>query len=125
MFSFHDSPLEEPVVPGLDFSCVEAVSNGSAKFDLNVVAVPHAEQRAPGSGELPAGITVLWEYNTALYDADQIERMSAHFRRIVEAMARDAGALIHEADLLTAAGTPPACRVERHRDGLPARRGDS
>jgi len=102
MFSFHDSPLEEPVVPGLDFSCAEIVSNGSAKFDLNVIAVPHAEQRAPGSGELPGGITMVWEYNTALYDGDQVERMSAHFRQLVEAMTRDAGALIHEADLLTA-----------------------
>ncbi|HWN45491.1 MAG TPA: amino acid adenylation domain-containing protein, partial [Thermoanaerobaculia bacterium] len=55
-FSFHDSPLDVLDFPGLEAEVAEGLSNGSAKFDLNAICIP----RAGG------GITLLWEYATAL-----------------------------------------------------------
>ncbi|HEY6827257.1 MAG TPA: condensation domain-containing protein, partial [Gemmatimonadaceae bacterium] len=104
MFSFHDAPLDEPVVPDLSFRCAELLSNRSAKFDLNVVAVPHAEQRARIEAEQRlAGITVLWEYNTALFDRATVEQMANHYRVLLSAVVENPDHSVLELELMTAA----------------------
>ncbi|MGW3311115.1 amino acid adenylation domain-containing protein [Streptomyces sp. NPDC001073] len=75
MFSFHDS-----AVPDLDFAGlrgeVRMEHNGSAKADLNIVAIPRAEQRV---GKRPSSeddaLTIIWEYATDLFDADTMRSM--------------------------------------------------
>lgn len=108
MFSFHDSPLDDPVLPGIAFSCVELVSNLSAKFDLNVVAVPHAEQRAGRNRDGGAkGITLLWEYNTALFDAQSVEQLAAHYQALLQAVAENPNTPVLDLPILDA--------TERHQ----------
>ncbi len=103
MFSFHDSPLDEPTIPGIEFSCVELISNRSAKFDLNVVAVPHAEQRSKRDRQYNrSGVTFLWEYNTALFDLATVEQMAAHFRALVNAVIANPDTRIHDLEMLHA-----------------------
>ncbi|MEO7362444.1 MAG: amino acid adenylation domain-containing protein [Gemmatimonadaceae bacterium] len=104
MFSFHDSPLDDPILPGIEFSCVELVSNRSAKFDLNIVAVPHAEQRARRNRDGgQKGITLLWEYNTALFDAQSVEQLAAHYEALLQAVAMDPGTAVLDLPILNPA----------------------
>jgi amino acid adenylation domain-containing protein/FkbM family methyltransferase len=78
-FSFHDSPMEELAFPGLEVELAEGLSNGSAKFDLNVICIP----RRGG------GITLLWEYATALFDQGTMLRMIGWFHRLLDAFASE------------------------------------
>ncbi|MYT68258.1 MULTISPECIES: non-ribosomal peptide synthetase [unclassified Streptomyces] len=85
MFSFHDS-----AVPDLDFAGlrgeVRMEHNGSAKADLNIVAIPRAEQRV---GKRPSSeddaLTIIWEYATDLFDADTMESMVRAYRDLLRA----------------------------------------
>ena len=45
MFSFHDAPLPDLNLPGITISLLEGLSNGSAKFDMNIAIIPRSEQR--------------------------------------------------------------------------------
>ncbi|HEX2202234.1 MAG TPA: amino acid adenylation domain-containing protein, partial [Longimicrobium sp.] len=88
MFSFHDSVQPELALPGVEVELLLGLSNRSAKFDMTVIAIPRAEQRARrGAGAEPDGITLIWEYDSALFDAATVERMFAHFRALLERAA--------------------------------------
>lgn len=89
-FSFHDSPMPALTLPGLDVSLVEGMSNGTAKFDLNIIAIPHVEQSV-GRVDAPdrTGVTMLFEYCTDLYEAETIERVIRHYQRIAERAVAD------------------------------------
>ena len=83
-FSFHDSPLPELTLPGLELSMKEALSNGSSKFDINIISIPRFEQqmgRRHRSTEL--GVTVLWEYSSDLFAPETMERMVSHYQAIL------------------------------------------
>jgi amino acid adenylation domain-containing protein len=80
MFSFMDTPTENLELPGLEL-ILEESHNRSSKFDLNLVAVPPAEQSAEeGGGE----ILIEWEYNSDLFDEDTIDDMSNHYKQLLE-----------------------------------------
>ncbi len=84
MFSFLDTPMPELRLPELDLSIINA-HNRSAKFDLDVLAIPHGEQRIGYSNEpWDERITMMWEYSTDLFDEATIERMHSHFQNILE-----------------------------------------
>jgi amino acid adenylation domain-containing protein/FkbM family methyltransferase len=105
-FSFHDSPLGELAFPGLRALLTEALSNGSAKFELNVICIPRREQRvgravAGAGGEGETGITVLWEYASALFDAATAARMLGHYQTLLGALVEDPGRHLSELALLT------------------------
>ncbi|MGH8018781.1 MAG: condensation domain-containing protein, partial [Opitutaceae bacterium] len=86
MFNFHDSPLPDVRLPGVDIDVQNGISNGSAKFDLNIIVVPHSPQLAAlGSGRDPDSIEILWEYSTDLFEAGTIERLFACYVHLVEA----------------------------------------
>ncbi|HUF60898.1 MAG TPA: amino acid adenylation domain-containing protein, partial [Verrucomicrobiales bacterium] len=100
MFSFHDSPLGNLRLPGLVFQEPRVLSNDSAKFDLNVVVIPrHGGQ---DSSEVSSG-TVVWEYNSDLFDPETIERMLTAYRLILEAVLTDPSQSIAGLPLLTEA----------------------
>ncbi|HEX6290904.1 MAG TPA: amino acid adenylation domain-containing protein, partial [Herpetosiphonaceae bacterium] len=103
-FNFHDSPLPELELPGLTVEVNEALSNGSAKFDLNIVAIPRAEQHL-GQRERAAddGITLVWEYNTDLFSAATIERMVTHFQALIGQIAANPEQRIGNLPLLSEA----------------------
>jgi amino acid adenylation domain-containing protein len=121
MFSFHDSPLDVLEVPGLDISCVEALSNRSAKFDLNIVVVPHAEQRfARDRHRGSHGITVLWEYNTALFDDATVTQLAAHYRSLLGAISVAPDTRVFDLPLLDAPLDPSMSVASREPIAYPA-----
>ncbi|HBK22674.1 MAG TPA: non-ribosomal peptide synthetase [Planktothrix sp. UBA10369] len=89
MFSFHDAQLPDLSLPGLTIKQNEAVSNYSAKFDLDIVVIPRSEQRVGrhSSADIQdvetAGITMVWEYNSDLFDHATIERMVTDYQTLL------------------------------------------
>jgi amino acid adenylation domain-containing protein len=100
MFSFHDAPLPDLKLPGLTISLLEGLNNGTAKFDLNVIAIPRSEQRVGGSPQ-EEGISFIWEYNTDLFNPDSIARMEAHYRTLLEGVVADPEQRLSDLPLLT------------------------
>ena len=96
-FSFHDSPLDALDFPGLEAELTEGLSNGSAKFDLNVICIPRSEQQKKSGG----GITLLWEYATPLFDRSTIKRMIGCFYRLLAGFAAHPGRRVSELPMLS------------------------
>jgi amino acid adenylation domain-containing protein len=107
LFSFHDSPLDVLDLGGVALSVQEAVSNGSAKFDMNVIVVPRSERFTGEAAPERHGMVVVWEYNTDLYEPATIDRMAGQYRRLLEALVADPERRISQVPL-----APPE---ERHR----------
>jgi amino acid adenylation domain-containing protein/non-ribosomal peptide synthase protein (TIGR01720 family) len=102
MFSFHDSAMPELSLPGLDISLQEPISNKSAKFDLDLLVIPRAEQRVQSGAKTGAkGITLVWEYNSDLFDAATIEQMAAQYQTLLEGIVANPGQQVSQLPLLT------------------------
>ena len=72
-------------IPGLTFEVIDA-HNQTAKFDLNIVVQPRAEQRTGAvSAALNGEIAVLTEYNADVFKAETVRRMLDNFRAILVA----------------------------------------
>jgi acyl-CoA synthetase (AMP-forming)/AMP-acid ligase II/aryl carrier-like protein len=67
-----------------------AVPKRTAAFDLTISVSERVD-----------GLTVAWEYDSALFDRDTIVRMNGHFDRLVDAMIADATRSIAEAPILS------------------------
>lgn len=95
MFSFHDSPQPDLSLPGLNIRPNVALSNQSTKFDLDVVLIPHhgAEK----------GITMIWEYNTDLFDTATIQQMAQQYQTLLEGIVVNPEQRVSELPLLTQA----------------------
>ncbi len=104
MFSFLDTPMTELEIAGLHFRPMDA-HNKSAKFDINVVVVTPVEQRVSLQVDGPARheVTVLWEYNTDIFDESTIVRLSSHYRHLLEAILTDARTRVSDLPLLNEA----------------------
>jgi non-ribosomal peptide synthetase component F len=91
LFTFLDTPMPRLEIPGLALEVI-GVHNRTAKFDLNVVVQPHAEQRAGASDAAGDGrITVLMEYNADVFDATTVRRMLDDFHAVLDAAVAAAG----------------------------------
>ncbi len=90
MFSFHDSAVPSPQLGGAACTIFER-GNGSSKVDLDVVAIPHAGRHLGDPARGDARISLIWEYNRDLFDRATMERMSAHFLRLLEAAVASPG----------------------------------
>jgi amino acid adenylation domain-containing protein len=103
VFSFHDSPVPKLEFPGLVGS-LEYKQNKSAKFDINVVVIPRAEQLL-GSSESVANqdIVIVWEYDTDLFDAARMERMVEHYLALLRQMVETPDERINQVSLLSTA----------------------
>ncbi|MGK4579226.1 amino acid adenylation domain-containing protein [Kitasatospora sp. HPMI-4] len=99
-FSFHDSPVPSFDWPGARGTLVEH-NNGSAKFDLNVVVIPRAEQlrRAGDPGEREK-LALMWEFNTDLIDQDAAQRMVDHYLRLLSSAVDDPSGAVDALDML-------------------------
>ena len=90
MFNFHDAPLPELKLPGLTIDLLEVISNGSAKFDLNAIVIPRSEQQVgSGARNCAKGITMIWEYNTDLFDHSTIARMASNYQVLLEGIVNN------------------------------------
>jgi amino acid adenylation domain-containing protein len=90
LFSFNDARFEGVEIPDLKATVREGIANGSAKFDLNIIVIPHsrARQRIDPDSD-PDGITIVWEYSTGLFEPATAHRMIAHYHRILEEAVQD------------------------------------
>ena len=75
------------------------LSNGSAKFDLNVTVIPRVrhEFQSPES----YGMTMIWEYNSDLFEPDTIARMIDHFQTLLEGIVANPDRCISELPILS------------------------
>lgn len=104
MFSFHDSPLPDLSLPGLNISLHEPVSNKSAKFDLDFLVIPRSEQLVQNSSKTGAkGITLVLEYNSDLFDATTIQRILEQYQSLLEGIVANPEHRVSELPLLTQA----------------------
>jgi amino acid adenylation domain-containing protein len=75
MLSLQNAPLETMSLPGLELEPVGG-EDTSAKFDLTL-----------NVEEIAGGLDAAFIYDTDLFDTTTIERMAAHFVRLLDAMA--------------------------------------
>jgi len=106
-FTFSDAPRPELELPGVTLELREVLNNESAKFDLNVVAIPRSEQHV-GMGLKTGddGITMIWEYSADLFDGGTIARMASHYQTLLEGIVGDCERRLSDFPILT--------RNERH-----------
>lgn len=83
LFSFHDAPMPDLNWDGTTIEITEAINNGSAKFDLDVVVIPRPEQYQ-GSAGADGAVIMIWEYMTDLFDADSIDRLIGRYVQLLE-----------------------------------------
>jgi non-ribosomal peptide synthetase component F len=75
---------------GLRVSVREAVRNGSAKFDLNIIVIPGSEARTCIDSDSDMNeIALIWEYNSGLFEAITIQRMIKHYEQLLEIAVSD------------------------------------
>ncbi|WP_437287312.1 amino acid adenylation domain-containing protein [Sorangium sp. So ce406] len=74
MLSMQPSQAPAPEIPDLEFT-VSQVDTGTAQFDLAIDLVPHSQ-----------GVRTVWEYNTDLFEAATIRRLSEHLLLVLEGM---------------------------------------
>ncbi|HLM66662.1 MAG TPA: condensation domain-containing protein, partial [Longimicrobium sp.] len=98
-FSFHDAPYPPFELPGVRMGVTEALSNESAKFDLQVICIPRGSQQAGAEDE----VTMIWEYATDLFEAETVVRMEEHYRTVLRAMLADPAARVSQLPLLAEA----------------------
>jgi amino acid adenylation domain-containing protein len=112
-FSFHDAPYPSFQLPGARLTVTEALSNESAKFDLQVITIPRGSQQAGAADE----VTMIWEYATDLFEEATVRRMEAHYRALLAAMLADPRARVSELPLLAQEERHTVVQAWSGRDG--------
>lgn len=104
MFDFHDAPMPNIELPGLEGNLQLGLNNGSAKFDMTIILIPHSAQRFGEPQEaMPEIFTIVWEYDTDLFERATIARMIHHYQMILEGIAANPEQRISDLSLLTEA----------------------
>ena len=94
LFSFHDAAVHTLSLPGAILIPRDVLPNGSAKADLNVIVIHRRCERRLDTTAVydrlaEDGLTVVWEYNSDLFDPATAERMLGHYRRLLEEFTTD------------------------------------
>ncbi|MFL5357547.1 amino acid adenylation domain-containing protein, partial [Archangium sp.] len=100
-FSFHDSPMPVFELPGgvrgrLGYSQFE-----SAKFDLTLTVIPLQEGAEPAYDSAIESGFMNWEFNTDIFDAATIERLSRHYFTLLESALAHPERRLRELSLLS------------------------
>ncbi|MCK8498050.1 non-ribosomal peptide synthetase [Myxococcus fulvus] len=88
MFILQNMPAADLTLPGLTLSPLE-IGSVTAKYDLTLVM-----------DETPHGLHGHWEYNSDLFDADTIRRMSGHLEVLLRAVVENGTRPLAELPLL-------------------------
>ncbi|WP_233585626.1 non-ribosomal peptide synthetase, partial [Corallococcus sp. CA054B] len=91
MFNLQGARVDAPVLQGLQSRLLD-VHTGTSMFDLTL-----------SLAESPQGFEGWLEYATELFDADTVERLSGHFRVLLEAAIAAPQTSIHELPWMTVA----------------------
>jgi amino acid adenylation domain-containing protein len=98
-FSFHDSLPLRPRFEGLDVSVREGLSNGSAKFDMNVVGLVDNESTG-------GDVELLFEYDRDRLSEGLVEAIASSYVRVLDVLVVkalepcDIGALLGQEGLM-------------------------
>ncbi|HEX2078627.1 MAG TPA: amino acid adenylation domain-containing protein [Longimicrobium sp.] len=84
-FNMHHAPYPDLRLPGMEMEVTEALGNRTAKFDLQVIVIPRAQQNAAAGDE----VTMIWEYATDLYRRETVERMWDHYQVLLASLLAD------------------------------------
>ncbi|MFE9251410.1 amino acid adenylation domain-containing protein, partial [Streptomyces sp. NPDC007088] len=95
MLTFENLGTAAPAMPGLAVE-VDEVATGVAKFDLDL----RLQERFSDTGT-PAGVDVVAEYSTDLFDGSSIDTLIARLARLLRAVVADPERRISTIDLLT------------------------
>ncbi|MGW2179787.1 amino acid adenylation domain-containing protein, partial [Streptomyces sp. NPDC001732] len=95
MLTFENLGLARPELPGLTAEADEAPT-GVAKFDLDL----RLQERFADDGA-PAGVDVIAEYATDLFDRSTVDRLIARLARLLDAVVADPELRIGGVELLT------------------------
>ncbi|HEX2204684.1 MAG TPA: amino acid adenylation domain-containing protein, partial [Longimicrobium sp.] len=98
MFSFHDSAVPSLDLPGATLRLDLALSNSTAKFDMNLVGIPRT-----GGADDPDAMTLIWEHDSDLFDVSTVERMFAHFCALLERAVETPDAPVSALEMMDAA----------------------
>ena len=99
--NFHNSPVSVPEIPELALQLKEGLGNGAAKFDLGVIVIPSTPQRLRLNPEWqPDAVTMIWEYNSDLFDESTIRRTIKHYQRVLECIITNPLQRLTEVSLL-------------------------
>ncbi|HWQ32046.1 MAG TPA: amino acid adenylation domain-containing protein [Blastocatellia bacterium] len=90
MFALQNLPMTAQSLPGLKLEMMEAEAP-VAKFDLSLTMIESGER-----------LTGEFEYNTDLFDAATIERLTAHFQTLLEAIVTNPEQSVARLPMLTA-----------------------
>jgi len=103
MFVFQNAPMPMPDVPGLRFESLD-LDDGMAPFELTVLI-----------REIAGGLRGKSNYNTELFEASSIQRMTEHFQRILESVVAAPDQRLDSLVNLIPAGQIPAIRSQSGR----------
>ncbi|MBG1265874.1 non-ribosomal peptide synthase/polyketide synthase, partial [Nostoc sp. WHI] len=89
MFALQNAPMSQVELTGLSVSLLP-IKSATAKFDLTLAMENTAN-----------GLVGVWEYNTDLFDASTIERMTGHFVTLLEGIITNPKERISQLPMLT------------------------
>lgn len=90
LFSFHDAPVRTIAMAEATLIPTDALPNGSAKIDLSLTVIRRrggqvVKTGADGHARIAEdGLTLVWEYNSDLFERATAERMIEHYVRLLE-----------------------------------------
>jgi amino acid adenylation domain-containing protein len=132
-FSFHDAPHYRLNSCPLEVVTIDGLSNGSSKFDLNVIAIPryltsgHISRVRGGALVIPAsqnpviesreqldGITFSWEYDSQLFDPTFIEEMMIGFGELLKDIVQNPDKAISELSIVPQSVLAQKTALVRH-----------
>ena len=102
LFSLHDSPMPDLDLPDVS-GTLDYLSNGSAKFDLSVIAIPVASKSPRDSTckhATDGSKLLIWEYDSSLFHRARIERMTRHYGKLLEVILAVPARRISELNIL-------------------------
>lgn len=103
-FGFHDSPMPEINLPGINHAeVVEAIDSSAAKFDLSVVVIPRKGQVGDDDP-----VHLLWEFKRAKYPEWLIQNMIEDYLSLLKKALENTNISLSQLN----ANTPEICGPE-------------
>ncbi|MEH1866379.1 MAG: amino acid adenylation domain-containing protein [Nostoc sp.] len=104
MFVLQNAPTSQVELTGLSVSPLP-IEGASSRFDLTLIMQNNctsAEASPTTTLSTSTGLIGVWDYNTDLFDASTIERMTGHFVTLLEGIVTNPEERISQMPLLTA-----------------------